>query len=164
MYTKEVIRLHINTWVGTCAIGAEHWYGKLLWHTDQDDGNDWKEHELEYVLNQQQADRMNRKDEYCTYKAGEESSRFFLRDEVVRVALAQWQTIVPTGRVLIVCDRCSCGVCEILAGPPKLVRLGNQLWKADEEEGYDWTKKRGIIDKQWEKLFNRFGFLDHFMD
>jgi hypothetical protein len=163
MYTHEVVRLDITTWVGTCAIGAQHWYGKLKWH---DEGNldDWHEHELQYVMNAKQARDMNRGDEWATYKAGEESGRFWSREDVVKKALEQWQKLVPHGKVLLECDTASCGPCEILAGPPKLVRLGNQLWRADDKAGWDWNKKREIVDKQWQKLFNKHGFLAHFMD
>jgi hypothetical protein len=123
----------------------------------------WYSHSLTHHVNRSEARRLNKGElESCgfgRYSIGDECSRFFSREALIEQARKQLKDIVPHAEVLLACDQCDCGVCEVLVGPPKLVRLGNQLWKADEKEGYDWTDKRESIDKQWQRLFRNLGFL-----
>jgi len=160
MYKSQVAMLDITSWVGTAACG-QHYYGKLLWHA-KDGDDDWEEHCLEYPVNRSEARRLNEGElesyGFGRYTVGDLCSRFFSREALVEQARKQLKDIVPHAEVLLACDQCDCGVCEVLVGPPKLVRLGNQLWQADEKEGYDWTDKRDRIGKQWQKLFHNLGF------
>ena len=161
-YTPEVVRLNITTWVGTCALG-EHWYGKFHWHMPKYEKGKYgqrKQHdeELEYVLSARDAERLDADNPYTPcYRAGDSSARFLSYEKLIERAQETWQQVVPHGKVLIMCDMCSCGPVEILVGPKKLVRLGNQVWKKWEES--EANDKLCIqLERQWDALFKKAGF------
>ncbi len=166
MYTSEVVRLNIMSWVGTSVLGASHYYAKVSFYMP-DNTASWEEHELEEVLDEDGAQRLNDNefptpaylDDVPRYSAGDTSHRFLSYEKLIQEALEQWRTIVPHGKVLIACGIPSCGPAEILAGPKKLKRLGNQVWKKWEiSEHNDALCIQ--LDGQWDALFKKAGFLD----
>lgn len=167
MESNAIVRLNIMSWVDSCAIGASHYYAKLLYnpfdwerkqvmtHIDKA----YEEFELEYVLDEEGAKRLtfSEPDDAPPYKAGDTTHRFLCPGKLREEALKQWRKVVPHGKVLVVSDWASCGPCEILAGPKKLVRLGNQVWKKwDVSEAND--KLCIQLERQWEALFKKAGF------
>jgi len=157
MYTDEVVRLNIMSWVGSSSIGASYYYAKLQWRDA--DRQPWYEHELEYTLDNIGAQRLtdSEPDDAPLYKASDITSRFLCPDRLRQEALGQWRKVVPHGKVLLECDIYDCGPVEILAGPRKLVRLGNQVWKKwAVSEAND--KLCVQLESQWEALFKKAGF------
>ena len=157
MYTHDVVKLHIITWVNSCAIGAQHYYATLLFYREGRES--WCEHELEYVLDEEGAKRLTdaKANDAPPYKAGETTQQFLCPEKMRREALKQWRIVVPHGKVLIVCGRSECGPVEVLAGPRKLVRLGNQLWERWERSEHN-DALCVQLENQWDRLFDNAGF------
>jgi len=171
-YTHEVVKLNITTWAGTIAMG-EHWYGRLHYHMpeyveDKCGLREKCEYDVDYVIDKASAIRLNGTDEnnepgqffgVNRYKIGETCHRFFGRDYLVKRAKLAFNEITPHGRVLLECDWSSCGPVEIIVGPRKLMRLGNQLWRK-WEDSEDNDALCCLLERQWKALFKKAGFLD----
>lgn len=157
--------LQITTWVGTCGIGATHYYGKLYLGTSPES------HNLEYKLSVSQAKALNKKDydfgrEYTVpVKPGEMDERFDDPDHVRREAIAQWRTIYPEAILLVegmyavygVQDRVLDGPKKLVATLQKLVDRQNELGGGYDEERKNWkeldalcAQRRKIID-EWKE-------------
>ena len=162
-YTHEVVFLDITSWVGTIACG-EHWYGRLKWQ-DKDDEDERHDHELEWKLDTECARRLTEDDKVrmgslgYTYRKGQWSNRFFSREKLVERAIEEWKKQVPDGKVLLIGSPSNLSPMEIIAGPRKLMRLGNQVWQKWERSEFN-DKLCIKLEDQWEKLFKKAGFWD----
>jgi len=163
MYTHEVVCLSITTFVGTCVMGAVHWYGRLHWRVPEDAEHRYCQRDVNYVLGTESAARLSEWDaDGPPYKVGDTSIRFFSEEHLRLTAQRTWKTVVPRGRVLIVCQSGELGPVEVLAGPSKLIRLGNQLWQSWEKIDFNTAvndPRYLSLEKQWNALWQRAGFL-----
>jgi len=155
----KTVFLDIRTWVGTCAIGAIHYYAHLQC------GDSRKE--LKYKLSASQARKMNKLDNvkagtFGAYSKGEESGRFFTMQELMDYALAHWkdEEYFPDGELLIEGDKATCDPQRVLwCKDDEFMRLANVLYEWSERtfKKGGWDSKKTIptmkkIEKHWEKL------------
>jgi hypothetical protein len=127
--TPAVCYLRITTWAGSRVCSAQHWYGTLSCGP-----RPRGEHDVQYILSQADADRLNNSD--GDYRAGEESGRFFSKDALIEAALACWQQHFPKARLLIEGTADTLEPQPVLAGSPDIAARINQLWRECEELGW----------------------------
>lgn len=122
--TPNVVYLRITTWVGSPVVMcAEHWYGKLSCGGSGygADRVPPEEVEVEYVLTKKDAARLNKEDEWATYKAGGKSTRFFSKESLIDAALSCWKQHFPSTLLLIEGDPSVWEPQPILDGPSSLM-------------------------------------------
>jgi hypothetical protein len=150
-----VCYLRINTWVGSSVCCAEHWYGKLICGPRGDS----KEIEVEYVLNKEEAKRLEDDDPCPThpYKAGETSHRFLSKAALLKAAAACWKTHFPSARFLIEGDPSASEPQWIISGPEDVKERVNALFA--ECERLNWwdgdSKQVARLCNDWMRIWKR---------
>jgi len=97
-------------------------------------------------------------DEYSgRYRAGDQSERFFSRDEVIAAARAMWKTEFPDSKILVLGSR-HCDPMRLLEGPSPFRDNANALFEEAEAVGF-WEgdeKKMKEICSRWDKLLEEY--------
>ena len=153
--TPNVVYLRITTWVGSPVVMcAEHWYGKLSCGGSGygADRVPPEEVEVEYVLTKKDAARLNKEDEWATYKAGGKSTRFFSKESLIDAALSCWKQHFPSTLLLIEGDPSVWEPQPILDGPSSLMARITTLWHECEE--LNWENHEHLL-AQWERIWKK---------
>lgn len=151
--------LEITSWVGTSAIGASHYYGRLR-------VNGHEEVQLERILTTSEARQMTKDDrrlsdggDFYRWKAGQSTNRFFSEQEVIDAAVACLKDQHPEVTVLF---RGNSGVLDpqpVLIGPDELKAELNGL--VAEAEANDWwegdEKNMNVIADRWDNKLKEAG-------
>jgi len=152
---EHIVFLTITTWVGTCVIGADHYYGRLR----PLNGN--QSFDVSYKLSKEDAKNLNRgiKPENVKsigYKEGDESERFRSRKKLIAEAKKQFKKRFPKAKVLVLGDRGIIEPQEILVGPrefkSKINRLAKEYDKLDWDIDEDQPKIRKL-EGEWQELW-----------
>ena len=149
---KKVVALDLTSWVGTCAIGAEHYYGKLK--QEWGDYDTQKRIKLQHPLTAEEARLLNRKNKHLAYwftiVAGTLNDQFATPEDVRAFAIKVWKKEFPEGDILVSDDNL-CQPSEPIDGDPKLVKAASEIWKKWQPMWDDggWETKR------YEKAMNR---------
>lgn len=141
--TPAACFLRITTWVGTSAVGAEHWYGRFIYWSRN-------EIEVEHVLTADEAKRLNDGDGYNTYEAGDTSTRFFDREDLIAAAVECYRTHFPEAKLLIEGDPTTVQPQLILDGPFDLAVKINSI--VDECNILGWWDAGEEAEQECEKL------------
>lgn len=135
----KIIHLEISSWVGTCAIGAQHYYGKLR----ERDSAIENEIELKRPLTAKERREYNAEmveQGYPSLKATkDQTTRGFANEaEVITHAIKTAKETWPDGEFLIVnADHYSCSAAPIVYAP--------DYFKAEQTRANE-------IAAQWEKI------------
>lgn len=158
------VNLHITSWRGI-SIGANHWYGELLWTVDKErvDGSSMKTHRLSKKLTASEARELRKLDGQWNWSfkwcAGMKTERLDSEDEVIELAIAEYKKHCLDAGILVLGDYATSGPHLVLDGPPEFVKKAANLYKQAEAIGWwdrDLEKMRAISDR-WEKLKHAFG-------
>lgn len=142
--------LDITSWVGTCAIGAEHYYGEIRKRGQLESVK------LQYRLGRKEASALNKKERpIFKYKTGELSTRFFSEDDVRSAARKWFSKNAKEGDFLIESRAWYPSTPhEILEGPLRIKNRANILCGDYKEQISE--KKRDSISKKWRRLVEPF--------
>lgn len=151
--------LEITTWIGTGALGAQHYYGNLKiegWYDD-----DSRSIELTRILTTRQAVRANRyrsSDDPLRVCPGDVSSGFDDKDEIRKLALSMWRERFPEAEILVEGRTSIAEPIEVLAWPGHEDKMAqaNKLWEAFEDlDGFYYRKNEKqaqALADQWDEL------------
>jgi len=92
----DIWELGITTYVGI-AFNAEHFYGKLNAQIEED-----LTYELYRVISDTEAILLNNKDQWDSWKTGDDTNRFDSRKDVIDAAMAVWGQIKGNGDALLI--------------------------------------------------------------
>ena len=144
--------LDISCWAGI-SLGAEHYYATL---TINDHPN-YSQHRLNKVLTEKDAAALNKKDKcaIALYEAGELSDRFDSESEVIKLAMATWKKIFPSGEILLLGSSAVGDPAPILIAPEPIFTKGNELYQRARKIGFwDYHEDQMmVIAKEWDILF-----------
>jgi len=153
---EHIVFLTITTWVGTCALGATHYYGRLR-PLDGDQSFD-----VNYKMDKEDVKIMNKtwliKDNCLdAYKIGEKSERFRDEKRLIANARKQFKIDFPKAKVLVLGDGAVVEPQEILVGPrefkTKINRLARRAKKINYWEGNE-VEMQKLCD-EWHELWPR---------
>lgn len=161
MARRRYWNLSVSTFRGT-AFGAVHWYGQL-WNADTDDGIVTHVRDsiyLEYPITSEHVALFKDHDDSYIYRVGSMCERFWTREEVLAVGLAEFQTRAQEGDLLLV--NCRGNPAEPLAimgpDPDRIVaklravwRAYDALWEGNNPNATDPDKRDWLITK-WDRL------------
>jgi hypothetical protein len=142
--------LEISSW-GPYSFGASHFYGNLVFS----DGDTINKIEVEHALTKLEAESLNQKDtsEGCYYKEGDLTQRWDFKVDLRKAAIKLWKKL-GIGGVLVEGLHTYCDPQLILAGPSKIVRDGNKLYREYKTLEYEDHKERvKELWDEWDKLF-----------
>lgn len=129
------VYLEVSSWVGTSAIGAQHYYG---WLRSGD-----QEEQVKRVLTEAEAARLNKaerrmgRDEYAIWKPGDECPAFLDKEPLIAAAMASWKTLYPHADILVLGQRVVAEPQRILAGPKDVMDRVNDWYDEMEWNEYD---------------------------
>lgn len=151
--------LEITSWVGTSAIGASHYFGRLR-------VNGHEQMELERTLTASEAKQMTKDDrrnsgggDFFRWKAGHKTHRFFSEQEVIDAAIAHLKEHHPEVTVLFQGNSGILDPQPVIIGPDELKAELNGL--VAEAEANDWwegdEKNMNVIADRWDALMKGAG-------
>lgn len=161
MHNRDIVQdkavyLTITTWIGTAAIGASHWYGKL--------GTADSYSKFQYLYRAhtaKSAARANKlsgeTDPLYKTKPGDMTEAFDSKAELIANALNCWQKHYPDREILLEGDHWVAEPTEVLAHPDVAVmERANALW-AYYEGMYDDNKsptsdELNAVSDEWYQL------------
>ena len=172
-FSEESVFLSITSWVGSCAIGARHYYGRLS--EPRKTGQSWnysrKELNVTRHLSAKDAVKLNDEErerekwdgiaqKYPTiYEVGESSERFYNKQDVIDAALVIWRQEFPGYKFLVMGNYAAADPQYILDGDDKkLVTASRKIYDQFVKNDYweiDENRAQKICDK-WDKLFLNF--------
>lgn len=152
LHCSKIIYLSIHQWE-TRLYKDGHYYGDLQRGTASD------KIQLTHQLNKQEAALLNKQDYGlgCTltedvlqdfgggYQIGEDSCRFFSKDELYVCAIDTYRKSYPDAILLIKGNLWSLSPQLVLVGPPDTVRELNKLFSEYNEENKLWEQWLSII-------------------
>ena len=148
---NRICFLKITSWVGTTAIGAKHYYGRLTFGKEQ--------YEVRKRLSRAEAKELNEEDDSprC-YKVGGLSGRFVDRQELIDIATIKYKQVFPDALALCLGESYRLEPQEILDGPPDYKEKVNFWYK--KAESIDWwernEKEMDKLVKEWEDYINAY--------
>lgn len=155
MKTKKLIfcNLEISSFAGS--VGAEHYYGKIVFY----ENHEFQRVELKHILTAKEARYLTKKDEAwgAKFRKGMTTERFESKEEIVRQAKKLWKKAFPKAHVLLYG---SSGVASIQPwldcrpGLEKLMAHVNVLYRIREKRGgYEQDPEAAdAIDRKYWKL------------
>lgn len=164
----KTVDLVLTSWVGTSAIGAMHYYGRLVWRNPA--STDWKdrniEHELRRLMTRKEIAIANKEMREDGYKGawlnkdnGPHLTRGFYSYDEVRAFAIKTAAELFKGEEYILCERdTGCLSASPLLAYPERYRKQAERINALAEEwhrigGYEGNEKRAReIDKEWFNL------------
>lgn len=101
----KILYLDITSWVGTCAVGAQHYYGEVKWK----DGKETKEHELNRLMTAKERREYNAEmvaQGFPSLKARkDQTTRGFSSAEEVKQFAVKWAEKEWPDRQFIILER-----------------------------------------------------------
>lgn len=165
-WTTNAAWLTIGSWIGI-GLGAEHYYGTItLRRSWGKKGN--KEWQVQKKLTKSEAIELNKKEgtsSFFRYKPGMLTERFNTEAEMVEYAIALFREKVqkkyPDVKYLVLGTTGVIDPQPIIVGDgSKEVTMVNNFAARAEKIGYfDSPKEMEEINKRWEKLAIRMGYL-----
>lgn len=158
----KIVYLHINTWLGTSAIGAQHHYGTLKWRKPEE-RYDYEEYELRRPMTAKEIVAENKENfiEGCgpLFKKGSTTRGFFGEDAVIKAGKAAAEKLFKGQEyILIKGDSSSCSARPLLHWPKRFddkAKRINELaeeWERIGGYGYAWSAKDKARDKRAEEI------------
>jgi len=136
---NKIAMLDVRTWIGTSAIGAKHYYGRIIFN----DGTNKDDHSIERTIDSdKEATELNRDDSGAGYKKGDATTRFDDLESLREKARQLWRSLYPDAVALLESDSCSLDPSLMLDGPPELMAElnaivarceANDWWEGDEK-------------------------------
>lgn len=133
---STVVNLEITSFQGV-SVGAEHYYGKLKSY------DPYQTFEIEKVLTEREAAALRIKDDWPGFKAGDKTTRFNTRDEIIEIAERDYKKIFVGAKVLTLGSSTSAEPQEILDAPKPIMRKGNEMFQ--EVEAMGWIQRGGFF-------------------
>lgn len=146
-FKKICCCLEISSFTYIGSLGAEHYYGSLYCQV----GDKLQIRELEYEVDEQTAQKLNKNDGYV-YEVGEKTIKFFSEEEVKDAAIRQFSVLFPTAKILINGSYAVADPQEVLVGPEPFKKEANQLVRLldmNSSEAFAhkaYKKYRALID------------------
>jgi hypothetical protein len=156
---KKSAFLDITSFTYIGSIGAEHYYGKIIF-TDKS----IERFDLQHPLTQKEAIHLNKKDGdikiFHRYKRGELSDRFETENDVINYGIKLFKEKY-SDYILILGNNCARSAVPLIYWPNKLNKLAVKINKlADKWEkigGYEGNDKlAGKIDNEWNNLLKNY--------
>lgn len=153
---KDAVYLNIQTWIGTAAFGAEHYYGRLSYYK----GDDYKTCDVTIVIDKEHAARLNENEDKGSprYRVGYTTIRMFSEEQVIEAAKLMWKNDAPDARLLIMGSNSTVEPQLILAHTSDVdiekVNRINELTKL--REPLRWrrdNKELNAICDEWKEIF-----------
>jgi hypothetical protein len=145
-FDSEVV-LEVTSFTFIGSIGAEHYYGKLKRYVGGFDDIV----EVSMPMTQDDADKLNRKDQCDTYQAGDSTIRFDSEEAVVRRARQVWRKHFPKARVLFLGRSGVMQPQKVLVGPAAYKKAVNAMWRRMER--LDWRDNEDEMSKLCEAFY-----------
>jgi len=156
------VYLNITSWVGTSAIGAQHYYGKLKWRTVKD-RYEYHELELKRPMTAKEIRQQNTENAENGYtwkiKKGELTRGFMTRDEVVSTGKAKASKLFNTDSyILLDGDGGSLSAQPLLYCPTSLESVANKInelasvWDRIGGYGYAFSAANKARDDRAEQI------------
>lgn len=162
----KLVFLEITSWVGTSAIGASHYYGRLIAGSYRD--KDRTEVEVTDKLTTWEAKELNKRDREMgfadssfKYKKGQESNHFWSEEDVVAAAKRMFAERFPDEDAALIKGLArTLDPRPVLAGPEDFVKRANAInAKAEAIDYWDGGKdaEMEVLYKEWNVLKKEFG-------
>lgn len=147
IHDSGLVFLEVSDMIGS--IGAEHYYGKLVWY----EGRERHEQHVEHAMTQREAIYLNKKDTSRgsgMYKPGDMTRRFDTPADVIAAALQCWSFLVKTvkPRLLVLGSNCAIEPKIPLAGEVRLMAQAASL----AERALDCRGCRNMDDPEYDRL------------
>ena len=157
MNYDEIAFLEITSWQGV-SIGAEHYYGKIITH------NPYSHVELKRKLTAKQAAKLSKKDKW-DYRPGAETDRFDTKEQIIKIAVAQYKSIMPSARMLVLGSSSSVEPKQVLDANKSIMEKCNKIYAEFEKipwinRGGFWYRNLGDEEKieelttKWKKIIS----------
>jgi len=154
---KKIAYLDVLCWSAHDPF-ATHLMASLNW---VDANGKRNKKEIFKTLTQKEADELNKQDDYCSYKEGDQTIRFTDYNELMSHVKKLWKKLVTNAKILVNGDGCNLSVREALDGPPETVKKINKLYQKSEilherakKVGYTQVIEKDLIeiDKEYEAI------------
>ena len=152
-YDKEkFVYLNITSWVGHDST-ASHYYGSLNGYL----GKNSTKIELYFNLTQEQIQKLYETEQYNYYKVGDECSRFFSEEDLIKQAKKVFKQHFSNAEILVLGAISVDEPQKILVGPVEYKKKVNKF--AEQREKLGWwdgknEKEVEIIWNKWKELRN----------
>lgn len=160
-----IVELDINSYVGTGAIGAKHYYAKLKWNRPKKKGEqDWSTGETGSVygkLSKKDAERINKLGwESKKANPGDTCFGWLTEKEAIQHGVDKFLETFDTKKdILVMYPGGSAGVCVVMVGPDDLKEKIKPWSDACEALNWDWSlqsRKMEAIDKEFKKFWDEY--------
>lgn len=146
----RIVYAHIKTYRGI-SIGATHWMGRLK-------AEDCEAIELTRKLTAQEAERLNEKDGWAMYKAGDETNRFLSQVGVRTEAIRVFGQSFPLAVLLIEGNNWCMDPQHVLIGPPEIQEKLNALVEQAQMIGFwDYVERESTMQEiagKWDAIID----------
>jgi len=144
---SRVVYFHILSWVN-CGIGT-HYYGTLEQY-----GGDRVD--VKHVIDAEEAEKLNDEDEWRSYEEGDESGRYYSKEDVIADARRVWKERFPDADILILGDHGTAQPQEVLEGPDGIKGPINDFYQQMEDLDFDWDAyptEMEAIEEAWNEIW-----------